>query len=311
MCAKIIIITDSRGYGLENYIIQKKALEHPFQVTSVGGLTLRRAAKLVSKQEAIAKQKNLRYFYCIFAGICSFTNKDRYTGVISYQQENREYVVADALETIDELYSSYGGSIVLATIPPANIAKANSKTVSDCQSQQDKLETDIDVANKRILELNGETGVISIQTHKHILRTRKRDQKAEYYYKELTDGTHPSPQLEIKHFRHICNTINNQLKLQSEIPPLEIAITSKDKTETEVEILLSEDLPELELNTETGEGSNEAEWSAEETAGNSSPPPLELDTSGSDCFELLNLSQTSQTTTTSEEDTGNFKRFKH
>lgn len=213
---KAVIITDSRGYGLEEHIKNKSALgDYEYRVISRGGCTLDQTRDIIAQQEAPVNGEKPNNFYFIFAGICSLTDKDQNTGKISYPFEN----IDNALEKIDLLYDQYSGRITLATITPADIDKHNNDEYIHTETQeivkrnaQIRLEKDIEIINERILELNKDTLVISIQTHKHTGAFKKRNKRFTFNPETLYDGVHIVNKIKEKQFEHICKTIKNQLE---------------------------------------------------------------------------------------------------
>ena len=198
----IVFSTDSRGHGLSHYIATNNSLQgEEFTVNNRSGKTLREAQKEIRELNNKTNKPDLQI---LFVGICSLTERDPYSGQISYDGSTLE----DTLACIDELYTEFGGRVIVPTIIPANILKYNTGRKGQ-SSEQNQLEADLQVLNERILELNRHTGVVSIQTHKYVCGGKKRrNREREYIFTPagLHDGVHPNLNLQNKIYSHICST---------------------------------------------------------------------------------------------------------
>lgn len=316
---RLVFITDSRGNGLDEYITKSQILyNNPYIVDTIGGRTLAQAKTTIQQLEQAEAGE---IFYIVFCGICDFTVLNRALWTISYPRSKK----AEAITEIEEIYNMATGRVIVCTIPPADLAKHNDIEIpSPTESiEQYHLIKDIETTNEKILNINRSLGIISIQTHKHVSKQRKRDKKQHFNPKTLADGLHPDPITEQKHFEHICKTALKLVKEQ--VPPL-LTVTVKNSVSGQGSHKpLPGTLTVTIENPVSGQGSHQSEPCASHSRDSEIPgleidyeqpdlkdlPSLELDKqfllhpedSDADPLDLLNISQTS-----SEEDTGNFKR---
>lgn len=225
---KVIILTDSRGFGLKEFIDAKK----PFpkgtlvHVISKGGATL---AKLQQDLErSLRRSRETCDVIVLLAGICSFTARDKETQIIAYStsklQENTEF--------IESISAKYGSKLLLSTIPPVDINKYNNfgpqrsqELTEDIKLQQQNLERDISRYNTKIIDLSNALNTEAIKFHEHIRlnkiqgrgRRRRSSRKQPHAsYNKLYDGVHPNPELKQKFFAHAVEVIQFHLICRKE-----------------------------------------------------------------------------------------------
>ena len=209
----IVIISDSRGTGLEDCIKQHPSFSDYNHVIRI------LPGKDLTQIGAAAKQitSNLRSrFYCvILAGICSLTERSTVLNErrLHYPLQKREDKISKIIDTIKDLKSQPGGSYNICFFVPASLHKyfkhynptAEPPAVLD--EEQSALLDDINQINEVIDDLNTSTTNINLLKRVQV-NVKKRKQKTnnlayrkirKFSDKELVDGVHFSDTL-----KNIC-----------------------------------------------------------------------------------------------------------
>lgn len=241
---KVLFLTDSRGYGLHNYIVNHgyfKDQDTTVSVISKGGATLEYLAHKIEQEDQNTD------VIVLLAGICSLTSKDRQTGLIHYHPtEEQKQSISSILANLRSIYNR---KLIIGTILPANIKKHNDRVLrTDINEQpteeqtqeQAQLEQDLENINNDIITASAAAGVQAIKLHQHIIkrairrvgkkRTRKR--YVHISYENLYDGVHPNQMLKDRNFKHICEVTERHTQdlLTKSNLKIEIDNTSTEST---------------------------------------------------------------------------------
>ena len=218
-----IIIADSRGRGLENFVSN-----HPTPANVQVVIDIRPGKSLAQLTPSIIETINnydLDKIYCIVsAGICGLTDKVNNRGkkALRYKNVYRDDKVACIIDTAKFLKHSYGDKINICSIIPANLVKYfqfhnSDSTIPDYLiAEQLALEEDITAINKVLLELNSVTITNINLSSRFQAKSKKKRQKSgtkaiyrrvvKYKYTELIDGVHLSDKFKSLIFTLIINT---------------------------------------------------------------------------------------------------------
>ena len=218
-----IIIADSRGRGLEDFVgAHPTPVNHEYVFQIRPGKSLAQLAPIiVSTLDNYDSEKS----YCIvLAGICGLTDKENNKGTkaLRYKSAYRDDKVSCIIDTAKFLKESFNDRINICSIVPADLIKyfrlQNLDTdVPDCLIlEQQALEEDINTINKVLLEINSSKITnINISSRCQIKSKKKRQRSgskvlyrrvAKFTYAELTDGVHFSESLKNQAFTLIINT---------------------------------------------------------------------------------------------------------
>jgi hypothetical protein len=207
----LVIITDSRGRGLQNFI-DAHDLENDFTIVlkTIRGCDLRRAASIV---RTLLPRYSHRNYYCIVSvGICSFTEKAKSKSKrsITYPLNAREQKVESAIQIISDLKAEFGSRINFPTIIPASLGKfysyfnPNRSSPSSLEEEQIALVADLKTVNEKIKQGNQELPTTTINLCNRFFsssikinkrkksRTKRRVEK--FNDSQLFDGLHLSPE---------------------------------------------------------------------------------------------------------------------
>ena len=164
----LIIITDSRGTGIDNFI-QSNNLDDDFKIVTrvIRGCDILRAAKIA---RSLMQSYSHRNYYCIlFVGICSLTEKGKSKSIrsIHYPIEKREPKLDIITQALSDLKAEFGDRINVPTIIPASLEKFFAFSNPDrlvpnvLKEEQFLLLDDIKSINEGIKETNARSSITS------------------------------------------------------------------------------------------------------------------------------------------------------
>ena len=224
---RVLIISDSRGRGLEPYL--REHLDHDkiiVQVEVLPGANLEKAVTLLER-----KFDESTDLAIISAGICNFTRKEKQKGrkVLSYST-NQDNIQA-IQDLITKTSGKYRDSLIITTIPPASLTRYykhyndNEEPPEELIAQQTDLLADIEAINQLITTLNKADNRTNIDLHTKCFTSaldpkKKREQnplrrRKIFQEKLLTDGVHPNQTLQHRRFSRFLNVISAWLAYQS------------------------------------------------------------------------------------------------
>ena len=230
----ILIITDSRGRGLDGYLGERNNLNKLLQdkIVITAETVIKPGLKLEEAEREITRQclKTRRAFDHIFllAGICNLTVKDHQTGRVTYP--NRD-VKENCIAVIDRLVENLGAKLHIATIAPVDLNKhytfRNGEAHGDLElmkSQQENLVEDCNEINQHIVDININRRLPTIHWAKQcMLTTKKRDRRTKklrttkkFVPKHLFDGIHPNEELKCTWFKLTVDHVSKLISLENE-----------------------------------------------------------------------------------------------
>jgi hypothetical protein len=177
-CSSVIILTDSRGAGLESKISKhlKTVLGLSITVRIYKGTTLERIKRSFDRLRQ-------RYDLCIIiAGVCNLTTREQLNGVNTLAYTHSDHKVEQIKDTVNQLIRQ---NCIVSTISPAYLegyarARNPSQTaVPDQKSEQDSLLKDISELNSHIKQTSSESGVQILNLLKVITLTQAAIQAVE------------------------------------------------------------------------------------------------------------------------------------
>lgn len=198
----VVIITDSRGYGLQaelDRIAKKEGSRLNIQVFIWKGRGITGAVKETSKQLTWIAPNLI----IVSAGICVITQLDRNTQQISMMDDNKEEAVLRYEGQMDIIRHHL--SIFLTEKPfklafceviGADIAKYNNQ--AQPHHQQEQLDETVIEVNTKIAAFNKENQVPMPWIAKTVHHNKKSRTKVARYQKLGPDGLHYSEELKVK-----------------------------------------------------------------------------------------------------------------
>ena len=164
----LIIITDSRGTGIDN-LIKSNELEDDFKIVTrvIRGCDLPRAVAIA---RSLMQSYSHRNYYCIlFVGICSLTEKGKSRSIrsIHYPIVTRDTKLECIIQVLGNLKAEFGDRINVPTIIPASLEKfftysnPDRPVPKDLQEEQFLLLDDIKTINQGIKETNAKSSTTS------------------------------------------------------------------------------------------------------------------------------------------------------
>ena len=234
--SKILVITDSRGKGLEELLETHTdpTLAINWTVRVYPGATIsaihRRLNRLHSKYEAII----------VIAGICNFTSriKTRSTIHIEYTESKKD----ETQIQIDALLDTFKEKVHLATITPADLFLQkfpNENTTTDAQKN---LENDIKEVNNHIIgrNIHRDLPTVDLADNSMTSSIKKQGSKKKRISKfcnsglkftnpKHTDGVHPNPALKEDWVKYIIKLAPHIIRRTSEVG----ATAQEDPTSSE------------------------------------------------------------------------------
>ena len=223
-----IIVADSRGRGLEDFIGgHPRPITHEYVIEVLPGKTLQQLEPVAVNH--ITKY-NLRSVYCvIFGGINSLTEKIRHNDrqYLRYPEDSRTRKVESIISIFTNLKERFCDRINFCTIIPASLSKffqhhnPGDPLPDYIKSEQEALEQDITTINEVIIRLNADD-IANIRLDKRVqVRSKKRRQRSgskivyrrttKFNYDNLPDGVHFNNTLKTICFTLIVNTAIYQI----------------------------------------------------------------------------------------------------
>lgn len=228
----IVIITDSRGAGLER-ILREKSLTKGYSLDI--NVDVYRGAKFNKLcQKASIAQKD-HHLVVILGGICSLTEKKGST--VTYSRKPNELV--KLRQDIDDILCRLGKKLLIGTIPPASVIKHNllrGNTVGQIEKQQKDLEEDLGAINRYISDCeNRITPLIKLDlasTRSSIKKKGRCKNKKlkikKFDYRHMRDGVHADDHLKKLWADKIINAINSALSTSEEDIPSQESSPEED-----------------------------------------------------------------------------------
>ena len=232
----ILIITDSRGSGLGEYLRTTDFYtKYDSRIIVLKGATLQElASKLTNRRNPNIKTRNWdTAFVC--GGICNLTSKTTISHKHVLQYQSKRENIQEICDFIHQVKHKYGSTINIATIPPAlltNYIHHHNKDTTEeelntletsinLEEQQDQLEQDIREINQKIIELNIKFGTETInwaeKTYSRSLKRKKTSQtdrtqaKITKLRKDiLIDGVHCARALQHIWYKRLHQVIENK-----------------------------------------------------------------------------------------------------
>lgn len=235
----IILVSDSRGRGLKDFFLNSEdEWESEIRVIErcIPGADLHQLSSEVRRlvRQAEDRYPTYRTIAVLTGGICSFTSKFRKRGQEELYYLHTETRVDSIKQTFSDIWdyaTSRGVYMLTSTIIPASLKKAAQSSKdkgrlirscfsdTDLESQQAKLEEDVDLVNKFIVE-SSHHRLYYINLHKEICKTsikklgfteadKYKKRIVKYKYLHLHDGVHADEHLQGCIFRKILNACKN------------------------------------------------------------------------------------------------------
>jgi hypothetical protein len=219
-----IIIADSRGRGLEDFIGgHPTPITHEYWVEVCPEKSIPQLADLIINT---IESHDIDHLYCIvFAGICGLTERvrDGQLRTLRYPEESREKKVQETTDTISRLKFKYQNRLNFCTLVPASLADYflyhNPATALPdyLTTEQQALEQDIIRINRTITKLNLSQGITNVNLSSRFEKKSKKKRQrsgnkvvyrriSNFKYTDLTDGVHFNDLLKSTCFTLIVNT---------------------------------------------------------------------------------------------------------
>lgn len=190
----VVIIADSRGYGLQHDLEELGRTEHKnlnIQVFVWKGRGIVEATKQTSKQLIWMAPRLI----LIFAGICDVTELDRDTWTIRMADENSEETVSRFDGQMDIIrhhlrifLTEKAWDLAFCELIGADMSKHNNLDYP--HPQQEQMEETIRAINAKITAFNASNSVPTPWTAKEIHHQKKSKTKVSRYGKMGPDGLH-------------------------------------------------------------------------------------------------------------------------
>ena len=232
----VLILTDSRGSGLEEHLKNDSAFwtSYDVRVIAVKGAKLHVLKNLLSNRKRPNLRSRVWDLAVICGGICDFTAKNT-TGSVRVLEYNRNPDNIKKLCTlIEEIKHQYGQCLHIATIPPALLPEyltCHNKTTPtetlekvsqdlDLEHQQFQLESDIQEVNDKIVQLNIQFGNQTInlaeKTYTSSVKKKKTSGRVQARILKLrkdilVDGVHCAKDKQHIWYERIRSVIENAL----------------------------------------------------------------------------------------------------
>lgn len=198
----VVIITDSRGYGLQtelDKIVKREGSNMNFQVFVWRGRGISGAVKKTSKQLIWMAPALI----LVSAGICDVTHLDKHSRQISLSDDNVEEAVQRYEGLMDIIrhhltvfLSERPFKVVFCELIGANIAKYNNQ--DSTHYQQEQLDETVTEINTKIAAFNKENKVPTPWIAKTVQHNKKSGSKVARYQKLCEDGLHYGDELKVK-----------------------------------------------------------------------------------------------------------------
>ena len=240
----VLIVSDSRGRGIDNYIERQETPEGlRFFYIIEGGLELGKIADKINQQHRYRKIE----YTVVIGGICSLTEKLFVKGKskVHYPIQDRTNKKDEVIRIIQTLKERLKDKLNICTIIPASLSKyyktrnkvrANdTNKIPDFNEEQQALIEDIDEINNHIKSLNISTNTPNIDFARRLYKSSlkckrtgdkgRRKRVSEFCDTKLYDGVHLDEENKTKFFEIVLNTITRQISIGAQQP------TSRDQQE--------------------------------------------------------------------------------
>lgn len=192
----IVTLSDSRGRGLGRFLRDQDLPGDPIvEDFCIPGADYQ---TLYQKLKHLTTPRNESVLVVLYAGICSFTHKSG--TVISYPGEKK----ALAQESIDSFITycrTKDYTLVLATVIPADLERANRHRREGLEEEQKQLEADISDINEYIIGAAKDQNLPYLNLHREVSKRSKKRKRGGFVYTQsftyidLPDGVHPNSTL--------------------------------------------------------------------------------------------------------------------
>jgi hypothetical protein len=212
--SRILIVTDSRGGGLKNYLDGIDGIGLLCNITVV----VLRGATLQTLLDIIDVEANSFDYFVLCGGICDLTDRKR-SGRNIFLRYEPDPGLLDALIDVLIYYKAlYGNRLNIATIPPASLRNyniwKNGTSIPydyDIQSQQNLLFEHLRDLNSTIIEVNKKTDTETLnwaeKSFSSALKGNRRVTK--FKHSKFADGVHPDRSLQMVLYRRVADIIIN------------------------------------------------------------------------------------------------------
>ena len=213
--SNVLVITDSRGKGLEELLFKKYKHTPEINVTvrTYGGATL---DSMKRKLDRLRRKYDLTI---VISGICNFTKRElvKNRKVLSYNNGN------DKVEHVSKLIKEIvHKDCIIATIAPASLRKyAETVNLSGAIPQQEEeqknLLKDLETVNKEIKQTCADREAQFLNLAKTVFQTAKKKRGKttrtvqQFKANRLPDGIHLSQDLRKNWARNIAGAINRHI----------------------------------------------------------------------------------------------------
>ena len=206
-----VIISDSRGRGLEDYLGSHPLPEdQQFAVLVKPGKSLSQLCPIIIN--TIDSYDNNQVYCIVYAGICGLTDRttdksiSKRASVLRYQDTYRGDKIECNTDSAKFLKNRYGDRINFCTIIPADLISyfcrhnPGHPVPEYLNTEQKALEEDVLAINKALLDLNSSIITnINLCSRAQVKSKKKRQRSGQkvvyrrvikFSYKELIDGVH-------------------------------------------------------------------------------------------------------------------------
>lgn len=192
----IVVITDSRGKGLEEEITAQNPIDFQVKVLVYPGSGI---IKAVKDSEKLLNWWRPKQIY-ILNGICDITTKSKTTKQVSLREADVGKAVQSIMDSVDTvthflkiLMDGSQYQLIFAEIVGMNISTYNYTAYPD--PQQGDLNTIVERVNAEIVARNTGCNVSTPWTAREVHRNMKNGRKSHRYQKLAEDGLHLSPEM--------------------------------------------------------------------------------------------------------------------
>lgn len=170
---KVIIATDSRGKGLEQFLQTKfPSSQLHLRVDAISGATIQYLIEHIERNQDSTGNLSI-----ISGGICNLTKKKRGKGakILTYTRSEENILLLKDLITITT--GKHQSKLIFTTIPPVSLHRYfkhfndNKDPPAFLNNQQKDLLQDIDEINQLIITLNKSANLQTIDLHNKCFNT--------------------------------------------------------------------------------------------------------------------------------------------
>lgn len=194
---KILIMSDSRGRGME-HMLQTKSAEYKWEVRVKGGRGIRELIEAAYK-EIIPQDYSL---IIIMGGICDITRRDKAGRKIAVRSTETDDIITRVFTEAQrgmEMLTELNRKILITATYGVDLEVYNKHMYgryvnAEHKKDQHKIAITVDAYNKRIAAINTQKGFPTIRLGNGIHSVRKNG-SVNTTYKKLRDGCHPSGEM--------------------------------------------------------------------------------------------------------------------